>query len=210
MTNISTTIISNNWVNYNLENYTFDFETNSVYKNNNTICCTDGNNDGLETESVYDVDTLSSSDYYDMINGCPSMFDDTMSFQIKYGLYDPNVFGFLPEENMKVKIGHLQEEMAEVLKAYENKDLNEFCDGILDLVYVGLGTLALMNMPANALWTDIQIRNMNKIRATADTVGKRGSTFDVVKPAGWTGPRTAEIISEHKKRIDKARNLKES
>ena len=210
MTNIPTTIISRYCINYNLENYTFNFNTNSVDKSNIGIYYTNGHSDSIKTEFVYDVDTLSSSEYYNMINGHPSMFDDTMSFQIKYGLYDPNVFGFLPEENMKVKIGHLQEEMAEVLKAYENKDLNEFCDGILDLVYVGLGTLALMNMPANALWTDIQIRNMNKIRATADTVGKRGSTFDVVKPAGWTGPRTAEIISEHKKRIDKARNLKES
>ena len=163
MTNIPTTIISRYSINYKLENYKFNFNTNSVDKSNIGIYYTNGYSDSIKTEFVYDVDTLSSSEYYNMINGQPSMFDDTMSFQVKYGLYDPNVFGFLPEENMKVKIGHLQEEMAEVLKAYENKDLNEFCDGILDLVYVGLGTLALMNMPANALWTDIQIRNMNKI-----------------------------------------------
>lgn len=95
---------------------------------------------------------------------------------------------------MKVKIGHLDEELAEIKKAYEEKDLYEFCDGILDLVYVALGTLNLMNMPIKALWRDIQVRNMSKVRATKDNMGKRETTFDVIKPEDWSGPRTKEII----------------
>lgn len=122
------------------------------------------------------------------------IINDTMEFQKKYGLHDPSVYGFLETGKMNVKLSHLKEEMDEILKAYESRDLNEFCDGILDLVYVAVGTLNLMNMPVESLWNDIQIRNMQKIRATKETVGKRGSTFDVIKPEGWTGPITAKII----------------
>lgn len=144
------------------------------------------------------IDYLPTLDYMPNPYADPAMVTDTMDFQKKYGLWDEKVYGFLPDENMKVKVGHLKEEMVEIEKALENKDLSEFCDGIIDLVYVALGTLNLMNMPVKALWNDVHVRNMQKIRATADNMGKRGSTFDVIKPEGWTGPRTSEIIDVYR------------
>lgn len=156
------------------------------------------------SEEIVDVDTLSSQDYCKLLSSIlAEPIEDTLAFQVKYGLHDPNVFGFLEDDKMKVKIGHLVEELNEIKSSYEKKDLEEFCDGILDLVYVALGTLNLMNMPIAELWNDIQIRNMNKIRATADNLGKRGSTFDVIKGPGWTPPRTKDII-------ENAKNQKES
>ena len=47
------------------------------------------------------------------------------------------------------------------------------------------------------LWDDVQRANMSKERATKASDSKRGSTFDVIKPAGWVGPRTDEIIAKH-------------
>lgn len=171
-----------------------------------TVAFKNGEPEGETIEM--NIDSWPANGYYDFLASHAqtegfNIADDTMAFQQKYGLYDPNIIGFLPVENMKVKLGHLDEEMAEIKHAYETGDLYEFCDGILDLVYVGLGTLNLMNMPANELWKDIHIRNMCKIRATADNMGKRGSTFDVIKPEGWTKPRTKEIIDEHLARLKK-------
>lgn len=153
---------------------------------------------GYKIPGIYtsvDINTMDSDEYFKFISSRKSnVFDDTMEFQKKYGLWNSDVYGFLPPENMKVKLGHLEEELKEIFEGYEKGDLAQVCDGIIDLIYVASGTLNLMNVPAQQLWNDVQIRNMQKIRATSDNVGKRGSTFDVIKPEGWQGPRTEDII----------------
>lgn len=145
-------------------------------------------------EYINDED-LDAQEYHSLMNTwSTNIFDDTMAFQQKYGLWRKDQFGILPEEEMKVKIGHLYEELAEIDKAHKEGNIYEISDGLTDLIYVVSGLLNLMNMPAQALWNDVQARNMQKIRATKDNVGKRGSTFDVIKPEGWLPPRTKDII----------------
>lgn len=145
-------------------------------------------------EYINDED-LDVQEYHSLMNTwSTNIFDDTMAFQQKYGLWRKDQFGILPEEEMKVKIGHLYEELAEIDKAHKEGNIYEISDGLTDLIYVASGLLNLMNMPAQALWNDVQARNMQKIRATKDNVGKRGSTFDVIKPEGWLPPRTKDII----------------
>lgn len=145
-------------------------------------------------EYINDED-LDAQEYHSLMNTwSTNIFDDTMAFQQKYGLWRKDQFGILPEEEMKVKISHLYEELAEIDKAHKEGNIYEISDGLTDLIYVASGLLNLMNMPAQALWNDVQARNMQKIRATKDNVGKRGSTFDVIKPEGWLPPRTKDII----------------
>lgn len=145
-------------------------------------------------EYINDED-LDAQEYHSLMNTwSTNIFDDTMAFQQKYGLWRKDQFGILPEEEMKVKIGHLYEELAEIDKVHKEGNIYEISDGLIDLIYVASGLLNLMNMPAQALWNDVQARNMQKIRATKDNVGKRGSTFDVIKPEGWLPPRTKDII----------------
>lgn len=145
-------------------------------------------------EYINDED-LDAQEYHSLMNTwSTNIFDDTMAFQQKYGLWRKDQFGILPEEEMKVKIGHLYEELAEIDKAHKEGNIYEISDGLIDLIYVASGLLNLMNMPAQALWNDVQARNMQKIRATKDNVGKRGSTFDVIKPEGWLPPRIKDII----------------
>lgn len=145
-------------------------------------------------EYINDED-LDTQEYHSLMNTwSTNIFDDTMAFQQKYGLWRKDQFGILPEEEMKVKIGHLYEEYEELVKTYQRKDIYEISDSIIDMIYVAAGLLNLMNMPAQALWNDVHVRNMNKVRASKDNVGKRGSTFDVIKPEGWAPPRGKEII----------------
>ena len=132
------------------------------------------------------------------------IFDDTLEFQLKYGLLEPRDDykfmppEFLPEENMLMKIGHLQEELDEIKKAYENRDLPETADRLMDLIYVAAGLCNLMHLPSYYLWNDVQNSNMAfKERVTSlDNATKRGSTFDVRKTARWIAPRGAELIKE--------------
>lgn len=49
------------------------------------------------------------------------------------------------------------------------------------------------------LWTDVQRANMTKVRAQRPEDSKRGSTHDVVKPPGWVGPRTDELVTSYVK-----------
>lgn len=48
------------------------------------------------------------------------------------------------------------------------------------------------------LWADVQRANMSKERAVRASDSKRGSTYDVIKPAGWVPPQTEAIIAKHK------------
>jgi len=103
------------------------------------------------------------------------------------------------------------------------QDLPQIADALVDLVYVALGTSHLHGFPWPVLWNDVQRANMSKERCGIDhtfiadvgeewclhpldestVCGKhrsahslRGSAFDVIKPAGWIGPRTLEVLME--------------
>ena len=177
---------------YETEDYCI--ASNSVTGETKTYNFSDGS---VKEHTTVNIDNdMSTGEYVQFLTGrTADVFSDTMDFQKQYGLWDSSVRGFLKHDNMLVKIGHMVEELTEIRNAYEMQNLEEFCDGILDLIYVAAGTLNLMNMPAIELWNDIHLRNMNKIRATSGNTGKRGSTFDVIKPEGWSSPRTEDIIN---------------
>lgn len=82
-------------------------------------------------------------------------------------------------------------------------NLHDFLDGLVDLVYVTLGTAYLhglfhdhMNSQLPTIfedaWRRVQEANMQKVRATVET--KRGTTFDVVKPEGWKAPDFSNLL----------------
>lgn len=144
---------------------------------------------------------LTPKELFMIFSNVPDVFGDTEKFQKFYGLMtdkedktEPPYF--IQKENLMMKIGHLEEELAEIKKAAENGDLTEFADGIIDLIYVASGLGNLCRLPMHQLWNDVQNSNMvGKERVTSlDNATKRGSTFDVRKTDKWVGPRGAEII----------------
>lgn len=71
-------------------------------------------------------------------------------------------------------------------------------DALLDLVYVAHGTAHLLGYPWQIGWNAVQRANISKERAAADgSDSKRGSSFDVIKPAGWTPPPIDRILQDH-------------
>jgi len=92
------------------------------------------------------------------------------------------------------RVDFLQEELQEYIVAWSNNDLPGMADALIDLVYVAMGTAHLHQFDWDQLWTTVQRANMTKMRATSEDQSKRGSTFDVVKPKGWTPPDIKGVL----------------
>jgi predicted HAD superfamily Cof-like phosphohydrolase len=118
-------------------------------------------------------------------------------FHEKFGLLG-SIKPCLPKlEIFEFKLGHIQEELDEVVRAYAKKDLVEFADGLIDLVYVVLGMSHFAGIPFNEIFQMVHEANMKKKRAKKKSDSKRGSKLDIVKPEGWKKPDVAKILREH-------------
>lgn len=119
-------------------------------------------------------------------------FEDVGEFHAKFGLANVNEDGVKPrlisQELIDFRVKFLQEELDELKAAYEANDLAKIADSLVDLVYVALGTAHLHGLPWGQLWAEVQRANMAKERALRAEDSARGSTYDVIKPQGWTPP----------------------
>lgn len=78
--------------------------------------------------------------------------------------------------------------------------LEQALDALVDEMYVILGTAHIhgfQNIFAEA-WRRVHAANMAKVRADLDgSNSKRGSSFDVVKPAGWEPPVHTDLVEDN-------------
>ena len=131
-------------------------------------------------------------------------FDDVGDFHEKFGLDNVTHRGagervFNPEL-MEFRIKFLHEELQEFEDATVTRNAEDMFDALLDLVYVAMGTAHLLGFPWQAGWDEVQRANMTKVRAQADgSNSRRLSSFDVVKPPGWTPPRIGEVLMRYAK-----------
>lgn len=93
----------------------------------------------------------------------------------------------------------MQEELDEFHEAVAWGDNVKAFDALLDLAYVVYGTALFMGITPDKWRRGLEAvhrANMAKVRAQSSSDSKRGTTFDVVKPEGWTGPEEelAEIL----------------
>lgn len=126
------------------------------------------------------------------------LFQDVGDFHRKFGLDSfPNRRpGFPPFDHVQFRVDFLKEELTEIEEAINENDLAKFLDGLVDLVYVALGTAHLCGLPFNEAWFAVHMANLAKERATSadDARSKRGHQLDVVKPEGWKPPDIEAVI----------------
>lgn len=131
----------------------------------------------------------------------PTNFDDVGHFHEKFGLdnvtHRPVGPRRVPVELVQFRTRFLDEELAEFKAAIENHDPVEAFDALLDLVYVAMGTAHLLGFPWQEGWDEVHRTNMAKVRARSAAESKRGASFDVVKPEGWTAPDLAGILARY-------------
>lgn len=130
-----------------------------------------------------------------------SNFDDVGDFHEKFGLDNVTHRGAgtrrLDESLLWFRTRFLNEELREFTEAIVADDPAAMFDALLDLTYVAMGTAHLLGFPWQEGWDEVQRANMTKTRAAADgSDSKRGSSFDVVKPLGWTPPNIAGVLHD--------------
>lgn len=128
------------------------------------------------------------------------MFEQVEEFHKKI-LDLPTHSGGLPMSRVKFRIEHLQEELDEIKLAAKciDEDGNihllareDFVDGLIDLIYVAIGTLLEGGVKPNQAFDAVHLANMAKVRG----VTKRGSGYDAKKPDGWVAPDHSMAIEE--------------
>ncbi len=118
----------------------------------------------------------------------PTMLEQVERFNVDLvGIKPPNNPMLLSIDRMDFRLGHLDEELAEITEGYADGNLEDVTDGLLDLIYVALGTLIEMGIPPGPAFEEVHLANMNRIRGANSTrTGSLG--FDAVKPDGWIPP----------------------
>ena len=126
------------------------------------------------------------------------MFQMVADFHKKFGLEPTSQPDFPVEQIWNLKNVHMQEELDELRAAAINGDLEEYFDGLIDLVYVALGAAYLAGLPFEQGFLRVHQANMTKVRALRSSDSKRGSTYDIVKPAGFVAPMLTDLIRKEK------------
>jgi len=126
------------------------------------------------------------------------LFEMVAAFHQKFGLEPTSQPDFPVRDIWVLKNAHLQEELDEIRAAAINGDLEEYFDGLIDLVYVALGAAYLSGLPFNEGFKRVHEANMKKVRALRTEDSKRGSTYDIVKPAGFVAPTLKDLIRKEK------------
>lgn len=132
-----------------------------------------------------------------------SFTKDIAEFHVKYGLEYGDEPRDLPHELEVFRIKFMAEELGEYVKAHhadadtdeeKRKRRADKLDALVDLVYVALGTAYLHGFDFDEAWRRVHEANMKKVRVERAEDSKRGSTFDVVKPAGWEPPNLEDLV----------------
>ncbi len=117
-------------------------------------------------------------------------FKDVLAFHCKFEIPMATEPSWLDPAAWEFRKKFLQEELDETIKCYEEGDLIGVADGLADLNWVSYGTALMMGIPWQLVWAEVNRANMEKVRANGadDARSKRGSSIDIVKPAGWREP----------------------
>lgn len=140
-------------------------------------------------------------------NRKPGFLDDeNMRFRLNFMLEELNELaeatGF--EFHGDIKVGFVKDTSG---RSNHLESLADALDALIDLEYVLLGTAIMMGFYApppvatskrgtiwGEAWQRVHEANMKKVRAVVATDSKRGSTFDVIKPKGWTAPTFGDLL----------------
>lgn len=123
------------------------------------------------------------------------LFRDITEFHTKFRLSGASKPSPLEDEMSRFRVRFLGEELVEYTSAVRQQDLEGQLDALVDLVYVALGTAYLQGFDFNEAWRRVHEANMKKVRAERPSDSKRGTSFDVVKPEGWTPPDLSDLVS---------------
>lgn len=141
---------------------------------------------------------------------------DIKEFHEKFELEYDGKPRILEPELGQFRIRFLQEELEEYVEAVNNAyanivhqamfgsgevapNMELMLDALIDLAYVLFGAVYLHGLHEQFAegWRRVHSANMKKERAPSADASKRGSKYDVIKPAGWKAPSLLDLVKDN-------------
>ncbi len=107
---------------------------------------------------------------------------------------DQSVEGF-NQDQFKMYLKLINEEVTELSEAVSNTDKVETLDALIDIIVVTIGAIHSMGADAEGAWKEVMATNFAKIDRETGKVRKR-EDGKVLKPLGWTPPNLKSYIKE--------------
>jgi predicted HAD superfamily Cof-like phosphohydrolase len=117
-----------------------------------------------------------------------SWFEDVVAFHRKFGLPVRERPSWPDEATLHMRTSLISEELAELTKALNDRDINEMADALADLIYVCIGAAVTMGIDLREVWKEVQRSNMAK------DGGPRRADGKILKPPGWVPPDIATAL----------------
>jgi hypothetical protein len=113
------------------------------------------------------------------------MVDDVQLFSNDVlGLHIPEKPERLGDARRDFALRFIEEELEEFRTS---ETIEDDADALIDLIYVAVGRLVEMGLPASAMFEEVHNANMAKVRGElSKRPGSMG--YDATKPPGWIGP----------------------
>lgn len=120
----------------------------------------------------------------------PVISDDIRMMHDYYGFHE--AVDKLPKEHLleflKFRFNFLKEELNEGLEAIDQKNPEEVCDSLIDLIVVAIGTLDLYKVDFKKAWYEVLQANMNKEVGVKPTRPNQWGLPDLIKTNDWVPP----------------------
>ena len=97
------------------------------------------------------------------------------------------------EENYKMYLSLVDEEMDELLEAVAANDKVEQLDALVDILVVTMGAIRAAGWDGEGAWKEVMDTNFAKIDPDTGKVRKR-EDGKVLKPEGWKAPQLAQFV----------------
>lgn len=125
-----------------------------------------------------------------------SLFGDTETAEVA-AMHDKFGFDIAEEPQLtelwEERLEKMREELDEFEDACKSGDLAGAADALVDLGVFLKGTVVMMGLPWRVLWDDVMRANVSKERGIKPE--RPDHTQDLIKPEGWEGPKTEEILN---------------
>jgi predicted HAD superfamily Cof-like phosphohydrolase len=89
---------------------------------------------------------------------------------------------------LEFRLGFINEELQETIKATSEADPEEIVDGLIDICVVAISTLDAFGVDADKAWDQVQKANMKKEVGVKESRPNPLGLPDLVKPRGWEAP----------------------
>ena len=119
----------------------------------------------------------------------PDMQADVLEFCERFGHYVGEAPGVPPWDTVKLRHRLVYEETTETLDAIVTEDVEGVADGIVDSIYVLLGTAVSYGIDIAPIWRAVHAANMAKVGGATRADGK------ILKPEGWQPPNIKQLLT---------------